>query len=110
MQAVPCEEREVIMAKYEEKFIVINTKFLKILNKKRPAKYKGQTVKNMVVCNFITALQWLNDTLMGCEIDMSKKKYYVCNQDEPYAQQVIDIILNGEGVKEIEAKYNKKKN
>ena len=24
------------------------------------------------------------------------QKYYVCNQDEPYAKKVIDIILNGE--------------
>ena len=27
-------------------------------------------------------------------------RYYVCNQDEPYAQQVIDTILAGEDAKE----------
>lgn len=26
--------------------------------------------------------------------------YYVCNQDEPYAKQVIEIILGGEKAKE----------
>jgi len=27
---------------------------------------------------------------------LPNNEYYVCNQDEPYAQKVIDIILEGE--------------
>ena len=36
--------------------------------------------------------------------DYPDNNYYVCNQDEPYAQKVIDIILEGETKKELESK------
>lgn len=63
------------MAKYEEKFIVINVK--KHLNVEQIKKLSG-----------------LLD-----EFDLPDNNYYVCNQDEPYAQKVIDIILKGEDEK-----------
>lgn len=31
-----------------------------------------------------------------------RNKYYVCNQDEPYARKVKQVILNGENRKEQE--------
>jgi hypothetical protein len=63
-------------AKYEEKFVVINIKKLDKLSEQE---------KN-VLCDLVQKIDCNN-------------KYYVCNQDEPYAQKVIDIILEGEGKK-----------
>jgi len=63
------------MEKYEEKFIVINKKHLNVFQ-----------------------LDDINN-LLG-RLDLPDNKYYVCNQDEPYADAVIDIILNGENKKE----------
>ncbi|MGA2433964.1 MAG: hypothetical protein ABSG25_01625 [Bryobacteraceae bacterium] len=71
-------------AKYEEKLIVINRKHLD--NKRIP---------KMIIDNFYAALLDLS-----CCLDNPGNKYYVCNQDEPYAQKVIDIILKGENKKE----------
>lgn len=64
------------MAEYKEKFIVINTKHLS-----RLTYIEIDTLKKILF-----ALHNIN-------------KYYVCNQDEPYSQQVIDIILKGEDAK-----------
>ena len=67
------------MAKYEEKFIVINKKHLQLLPlglEDRFAKILSETAQ------FIPP-----------------NKYYVCNQDEPYAEKVINIILTGEDTK-----------
>ena len=38
------------------------------------------------------ALQFIED-------HVPKNKYYVCNQDEPYANKVIATILEGEAIK-----------
>lgn len=64
------------MAKYEEKFIVINRKFLSKLPRELEIEFVQQLTK-------------VNECLPN-------NKYYVCNQDESYAQKVIDIILEGE--------------
>lgn len=69
------------MAKYQEgKFIVINKKNLKKLNEAQ---------------HFYLTL------LLGKLEDGNK--YYVVNQDEPYAEEVLNIILKGEEGKEKES-------
>ncbi len=73
------------MAKYEEKFIVFNKKDLVGLPKDQ--------------------LNLLTNIDVQVQLSRSKRganqfpKYYVCNQDEPYAQKVIDIIIAGENAK-----------
>jgi hypothetical protein len=69
------------------KFIVLNEKFLKRLEVSEVYEFRAalQTLKAAVYANL--------------EIDLSEKKYYICNQDEPYAQKVIDTILEGESKK-----------
>ena len=74
------------MAEYKEKFLVINGKDLKGLTPLKQAKL-GE------IMNDIEAYRSKRGTT-------PEAKYYVCNQDEPYAQQVIDIILQGETTKE----------
>lgn len=59
------------MAEYEEKFIVVNRKHL-------------APIRRMQIIDLIN--EW----------GLPKNKYYVCNQDEPYAAQVIKTILDGE--------------
>ena len=59
------------MIKYEEKFFVINKKHLNVFQ--------------------IDDLEFLLS-----RFNLPDNKYYVCNQDEPYAQNVIDLILQGE--------------
>ena len=65
-------------AKYEEKFIIINKKHL-----------KNNSDRFRIA--FYNALH---------DLDLPNNKYYVCNQDEPYAKKVIDIILKGETKKQ----------
>jgi hypothetical protein len=67
------------------KFIVINIKHLSELEENEKFKFK--------VWDFKRALESLN---LGLPFN---KHYYVCNQDEPYAQKVIDTILEGESEK-----------
>jgi hypothetical protein len=61
--------------KYEEKFIVINKKHVEKLPANLQAKF--------------------TDILNEIKPYIPENKYYVCNQDEPYAKRVIDIILQG---------------
>jgi len=68
--------------KYEEKFIVINTKHLK-------------QQRDRFRIAFINALQ---------DLELPDNKYYVCNQDEPYASEIFKIISKGEDKKELEGK------
>ncbi len=68
-------------AKYEEKFIVINRKHLSLLPRD-------------LEIEFVQKLTKANEFLPN-------HKYYTCNQDELYAQDVIDIILEGEHKKMI---------
>lgn len=71
------------MAEYEEKFIVINKKHLIDAYEKIPDK----------INEFFDLLGYISNWLPD-------HKYYVCNQDEPYAEKVIEIILKGEEEKE----------
>lgn len=64
------------MAVYEEKFIVINHKHLDRISEDEK--------------------KFLHVILMKLA---NHNNYYVCNQDEPYAQKVIGIILTGEDEK-----------
>jgi len=64
--------------KYEEKFICINRN--KLWDSKVPAKVRKDFFK----------------ALHNLESYLPKNKYYCCNQDEPYADKVIEIILDGE--------------
>ena len=64
------------MIEFEEKFIVMNRKYLKDI----PGAY----------FSFFLAM---------IEAYVPNNKYYVCNQDEPYANEVLRIILEGEEAK-----------
>lgn len=76
------------MAEFEpDKFIVINRKNLGCLNE----------TDYGVFCNIIAQLAVNYEARNGKPLD---HKYYVCNQDEPYAQKVLDVILEGEREKE----------
>ncbi len=66
------------LAKYEEKFLIINLKHI-----------AGKGYEK---------IQKLHNALEAFELP--KNKYYACNADEPYAPQVLDIILKGEAAKE----------
>ena len=78
------------MAKYEEKFIVINKKRLEEIGMNHP-----------VVDQFLAAMDALVEThdTIG-DVKWKDRKYFVCNQDEDYAGLVKGIILLGESVKE----------
>ena len=70
------------LAEYEEKFIVFHTK-----------EYKHLTELQM---DNLKDILWTIVKGRQGEGKKSENNYYVCNQDEPYAQKVIDIILEGE--------------
>jgi hypothetical protein len=76
------------MAIFEEKFIVINLKHIKQLSQSHP--------------NFVEQLK--ND-LEFVSLMIPPNNYYVCNQDEPYAQTILEIILEGETKKETDGKH-----
>lgn len=92
------------MAEYEEKFIVINRKHLGELN----SVIGGETSDGWngfspakAVLNLLGTIEEFTEVY---EANVKKKlnqRYYICNQDEPYAQEVIDIILAGEETKNI---------
>jgi hypothetical protein len=97
-------------AKYEEKFIVINTKIFDemekedwILKKHPEFTYKSFWPSRKKKEAFLNALEDLKDWYEILTKKKLNQKYYICNQDEPYAKEVIDIILKGESLK------NKKK-
>ena len=67
------------MAEYKEKFIIINKKHLE----KLPVGLKNRLAKLLYeIAPFIP-----------------DNYYYVCNQEEPYAQEILKIILAGEDEK-----------
>ena len=83
------------MAEYEEKFIVINTKHIEQLNSSYAE--SERTAPCEIVLRLDKALtEFYKKCKSRIKKDLSENNYYVCNQDEPYAQQVIDIILKGE--------------
>jgi hypothetical protein len=70
------------VVKYEEKFIVFNKKHLEKMPKEILDKFDAIMIEMI---------------LSKC---LPPNKYYVCNQDEPYAEEVINIILQGEKTKQ----------
>jgi len=78
-------------------FIVINKKHV------------SEVEKTAWGCHLVRNLREAYDAFMDMAAQMTGKEvslneYYVCNQDEPYAQKVIDVILAGEAEKESAAK------
>ncbi len=76
--------------KFEEKFLVINFKHLFVLLRTHPE----------LMQQFLSAYKELAKHI-------PKNKYYVCNQDEPYAEEVLRVILNGEEKKQNPINNNK---
>ena len=83
--------------KVEDKFIVINKKRLQELNDASPWGSLGLG-PNEYVTAFLGALENLNSAYMDTGKEMNQK-YWVVNQDEPYADEVIKLILDGEAKK-----------
>ena len=79
------------MARFEDdKFIVLPTKYVEQM----PSTLKTQLA---YVCDRVRTLR---SDAKGEYTPVPK--YYVCNQDEPYAQDVLNTILLGEERKEAE--------
>ena len=85
------------MAKYEEKFIVINYKRFEELNSECPQGTLGLT-PNQAVLDLQKALDEFK-RVYEANIGPLDQKYYVCNQDELYAPKIIEMILDGETAK-----------
>ena len=82
------------MKEFEEKFLVINWKRMEELNEALDDnKYFPSSKDCIPVVAFKKALKGFVD-VYEVYVGKMNQKYYVCNQDEPYAQKVIDIILN----------------
>jgi len=74
------------LASFEpNKFIVINRKHL-------------VDIPNNLMNNFL--INRFDNVLDEVEEYLPDNKYIACNRDEPYAQQVLEIILRGEASKE----------
>lgn len=73
---------------HETKFFVLNYKHLQDLSAESRVK--------------------VEDAMLCVADELIEHNYYVCNQDEPYAQDVIDIIFKGENQKQ--AKSRKRRN
>ena len=83
------------MAEYEEKFIVVNKKRFDELNE-----CTDIWTEHPAVLNLESALKIFKEAY-ECDCDKPmNQKYYVVNQDEPYAENVIKIILDEETKKE----------
>ncbi len=88
------------MAEYEEKFIVINKKrFPEMIEARKHAgkmelRYPVKLIENLE--DAVHMFRECYETVTSKELN---QKYYVCNQDEPYAQKVIEVILQGEDEK-----------
>ncbi len=87
------------MAEYQpDKFIVINRKHLRKLfgkNGRTGLEFKFNELKQ-----FEKALESVTEAIKAVTGKSLNQKYYVCNQDEPYSQKVLDVILKGEAEKE----------
>ena len=83
------------MAEYEEKFIVINTKRYVELNEIMPF-----CRNHPAVIKLQEALKEFKDAYEGDTGKLLSQKYYVVNQDEPYADNVIKFILDNETKKD----------
>jgi len=79
------------MTSNKKEFIVINTKRFDELNAAAPSAFS--TKNNDAIENFLTALKRLNDTYeakVGKKMDQT---YHVCNQDEDFAGDVLNIMV-----------------
>ena len=94
----------ITMVKYEEKFIVINKKHieeygLKLAEQPGMSKfYKDNPVSGNLI-NALIIFQVEYERITGKRLN---QKYYVVNQDEPYSDNIIKIILDNENQKEKE--------
>ena len=79
--------------KYEEKFIVINTKRLKELDNEISTMFDISHEANDKLIKAIDEWSKTYREYTGKNLD---QKYYVVNQDEPYADEVWELIKNGE--------------
>ena len=98
------------MIEYEDnKFIVINRKHLaeaeREYRKTDIAKLhsKKMEVPHRFIQNLFNTLSFFSEFYNNQTGKVLNQSYYVCNQDEPYAQKVIDVILEGEREKERKA-------
>ena len=81
------------MATNEDKFIVINKKHLEELTE------KGKSSDLFVVNNLLDAVDEFRATYeVLCHKNLDQE-YVVCNEDEPYAKDVLAVILSGEDAK-----------
>lgn len=90
---------ESIMAEKENKFIVINKKRLLELNTAF-TKYNAFTDCTPVE-DFLKALRTFGEDYKNWVGKELNQEYIVCNQDEPYAEFVWQIILHGEEAKDL---------
>lgn len=89
------------MAEYEEKFIVINKKRLSELNDEMPQTRHDLTIRSHpAVTELLNALEDFESAYSSNTGKKLDQKYYVVNQDEPYAENVIKFILDNETEKE----------
>lgn len=76
-------------------------------NNTKPAKYKDSMFLVFNKKHFINIpggdFQIFQDSVEAILPHLPKNNYYVCNQDEPYAPRVLEIILKGEAAKEAAA-------
>ena len=89
-------------AEYEnDKFIVINKKVFKELDILCDTKgsVANQLFNISPSVSFFRELRLFKLFYEACATKKLDQTYYVCNQDEPYAQKVIDTILQGESEK-----------
>lgn len=97
----------------EDKFIIINRKRFEELaaiavksENKYQIKYAARCIQNLE--DAIISFQEMYEEKVGRKMD---QKYFTCNQDESYAQEVINLILtNGEKIMSSELKNYRKKN
>ena len=86
------------MAKYEEKFIVINRKHIEELNDTHVDGFLRDAPESVMLFKALEEFRNAYEENTGKKLD---QKYYVVNQDEPYADNVIKMILYHENKKEL---------
>lgn len=79
---------------YEEKFIVINKKRFSEL-----VEHSNSGLAGLIVQMFIDHLNSFKAAYQATTGKTLNQKYYVVNQDEPYAEKVLDLIEQGEAKK-----------
>ena len=90
------------MVEYEEKFIVINRKHIEEYEKCWREKYAFSKLYPEVpqVRNLLDAIEMFTEAYEAYMGKTLNQKYYVVNQDEPYAENVIKFILDNESKKD----------